>query len=1603
MQIFTQARLKMPILYSSINSTTYDFAVNYERVVHAMKLAEEKAQEEEIGLHVFSAFPLTGPTAQAYNAFLNTPQDGKEIISLIKKIAKEGSSKNSNLTTLISFPWYHRDPTVSVDHPFYYDATNTMNNRPFYATAVIEEGKITAINLESNIGYAEGGPYDARYFAKWPLNQTEIVTIGEDEILVGTLEVSPGLVNCPGFYHQEDIQALSQTPEYKDTVLIIGNPLGSDSGDKIGSGEVFVYKNGEKIYVTPSEYAYSFAPSMTQVVELHTEHYSNFAPNHSNDLIKASSLWMRDYVLKTKQQGFVISMSDGINSVYTLMIANKAIDSSIAACNGLEGFFEAKNFGHLACKKDVLLCLKTKGTKEAIKLLKIKMLTCVYMPYSAKESKLEQAQIQNLVDVVGGTLQISEIGKVLTSNFEALKSGIATSDNQKTLYLLENNEDVVQAAIERAQTTEAGIVGNMDNKICVSNTCANSVAYGRLHAGGAGQEGPISVTLSLFQTQIIENLQQLALEAPTNVAEAIKALINHKLEKHQLKDLQKEELIIKQMIINKSSPAETFEYLKTNHLQLWGNVNELLQQVDEACRLWSIAQPSRVALSIAPNFGSYGASLDRYRSVRNTRDNEYFNNGRVELRLQYLGNQDAELAMLVISNPSLRDYVLNTDFANLNLTYIQEQSKPTQVQVREVQEKAPDVSKKTFAFNVSVASLHQTMFDYARNASNIKHAIQEAETKGQDLLLLPELSLTGYFGDGDFDWIKNKVEGDKIMQQALNIAKFAAVSHLIISMGLPVFIEGYNKPFVGQALMHQGKIISISLKTMQPDGEAEYEAMHFTAYDVKTMGQVMNIQIPGQDEPVPVGKPVVVIKDKHGNAVPIYQEQCAEAWPGVNNDESVNKNIQKEQRYLNKIAKNHPGLLVLNPSGSKNEVVFPKTKIRQSLARLALEQNTNIAGYVYANVAGDDNGTVGADSDVFIAGRDEDGTLNFHHGMRHSLAEHTTTSMVMSIPKNAGNSADVTLDTRTIFNANQAKPGNVTGGPAEFDKQNLDLKTREYTETTYATSAWILNTLRHHKKQSFVISLSGGADSTLGAVQIVTAVDLFIKEHAQKSGLEAEVAKQAAIRELFRENFAHLHCKDEVLAAMVEKGADHAIKMIKNQILVCVYMPTANSSEDTLLSAKTLIQGGPSYKLDAKGHLIKPLVQDGPDLEGMGGRFHVVDLQKPMEEFILSYAGKPEQFNELLHSAESQEALEEQCEQWPTVLKGQMNPEQLLEKIIVLYSEKRLYDKSVFAQTSGDGKQGVRVFPPKLLKLLRQAPPSWWEKSHDLAKQNLQPRLRSICPWLLAELNDGIPLFTSNLSEAAVGYSTWAGDTSLGYENGLGGIFKSDVRRMLLRYESGQLCGLKPIQGLYYVNHLEPSAELRPLDDDGAYTQTDEADLMPYDNLDKIVTTMILEKRTPWQTFVALKDACNQEGKSLFKDDEERAAHIHKVCWLYTASQFKRTGGGNTPFLGKNLDSHLSQATTLFSQRLTNGRVEMNLKYLQHKEGRIFDQKFYEKAILNEELRSLIAQTPLVKLSEALDKWQAAPIISRCPATFFVPKPTIRKDSEVNDFSVVFD
>ncbi len=169
-----------------------------------------------------------------------------------------------------------------------------------------------------------------------------------------------------------------------------------------------------------------------------------------------------------------------------------------------------------------------------------------------------------------------------------------------------------------------------------------------------------------------------------------------------------------------------------------------------------------------------------------------------------------------------------------------------------------------------------------------------------------------------------------------------------------------------------------------------------------------------------------------------------------------------------------------------------------------------------------------------------------------------------------------------------------------------------------------------------------------------------------------------------------------------------------------------------------------------------------------------------------------------------------------------------------------------------------------------------WERD-DLALQNIQARVRAPSVWLLANLSSALLLSTSNRSEAAVGYATMDGDTAGGLSP-IAGIDKAFLRRWLVWLEKQGPLGFGPIPELYAVNVQAPTAELRP----AAATQTDEADLMPYEVLDAIERAVIRDKQSPREVLRVITAEFTRHSR------EDLFLWLDRFFKLWSRNQWKR-------------------------------------------------------------------------------------------------------------------
>jgi NAD+ synthase (glutamine-hydrolysing) len=160
------------------------------------------------------------------------------------------------------------------------------------------------------------------------------------------------------------------------------------------------------------------------------------------------------------------------------------------------------------------------------------------------------------------------------------------------------------------------------------------------------------------------------------------------------------------------------------------------------------------------------------------------------------------------------------------------------------------------------------------------------------------------------------------------------------------------------------------------------------------------------------------------------------------------------------------------------------------------------------------------------------------------------------------------------------------------------------------------------------------------------------------------------------------------------------------------------------------------------------------------------------------------------------------------------------------------------------------------------------ERMTDLARQNVQARVRSERMWTWANCSRGLFLQTSNMSEKAVGYVTVGGDGE-GALSVIANVPKTVVNTLLdwlhekTRMEGIRLTLLKPA-----------SAEL-------AADQEDERELMPFPVLDACFALFAGEKMSPDEVAVALRSMFPEHAPERLDDWAERFVR------LFSASIYK--------------------------------------------------------------------------------------------------------------------
>jgi NAD+ synthase (glutamine-hydrolysing) len=306
---------------------------------------------------------------------------------------------------------------------------------------------------------------------------------------------------------------------------------------------------------------------------------------------------------------------------------------------------------------------------------------------------------------------------------------------------------------------------------------------------------------------------------------------------------------------------------------------------------------------------------------------------------------------------------------------------------------------------------------------------------------------------------------------------------ITINVGLPVRLD--EIVYNGACVISDGKISGITFKQNLASDGVHYEPRWFKAW---TPGVIQEINRDG--EVIQVGD---IIYEVEG--IRIGFEICEDGW--------------QKDRPGYRLSKRNVDL-ILNPSAS--HFAMGKSLLREQLVVLEGARKFSCV-YVFANLLGNEAGRMIYDGDLIIAQHHELLAV----GNRFSFSNFKILSCDIDF-ENPGNSEPIAI--------------------TDNKEKNEEL--------AHAVSLGLFDYLRKSKAKGFVLSLSGGADSSICAV------------------LVTEMVKRASA-ELGWGKFCEL-------LSLNEQEVNGDWRKAVSKLLTCAYQGTKNSSTDTLQAAKKLAE-----------------------------------------------------------------------------------------------------------------------------------------------------------------------------------------------------------------------------------------------------------------------------------------------------------------------------------------------------------------------------------------------------------------------------------------------
>ena len=417
---------------------------------------------------------------------------------------------------------------------------------------------------------------------------------------------------------------------------------------------------------------------------------------------------------------------------------------------------------------------------------------------------------------------------------------------------------------------------------------------------------------------------------------------------------------------------------------------------------------------------------------------------------------------------------------------------------------------------VAAAALRQTPLDWKGNVARMRAVLADARANEVHVVCMPELVTTGYGCEDAFHSLDTIARAWDAL-----VSVVADTKGLVACIGLPVLHRGgiYN----AVAVVADTRIVALGAKSHLAGDGIHYEPRWFKAWpdEVTATFRHGELAIPIGDMPIELG------------GVRYGFEICEDAWVAA--------------RPAARLAAQGVDV-VLNPSAS--HFALGKQAVRRNI----VEEGARAFGvtYVYANLLGNEAGRAIYDGSCLIA---SDGVL-VAESPRFSMREHTLVCADVDISltrARRARTASALPDVRDpVYEVRVEHDYAALHTPCPKPGAPSFPETRE-EELARALSTGLFDYLRKSRARGYVVSLSGGADSSACAC----LVGLFVRFALHELGVEG--TKRAL------PSLANVHGDARAMTAA---------------LLTTMYQSTRNSGDVTRNAARTVAHAVGSTHLE---------------------------------------------------------------------------------------------------------------------------------------------------------------------------------------------------------------------------------------------------------------------------------------------------------------------------------------------------------------------------------------------------------------------------------------